>query len=328
MDSTWFRFTGEVPTDGFRWLAGKPTAKNQRCKPTSYLTRVTTYTDSFLSRRYDASQVPRSLFRSFTDVPTTEEGILAFANDYGGLGVVEPFQPKGSDVTVVGGPLQGEPLARWCEQIVAMRRLTALWDLCEAQDLSGLGRHVRWADDQGHRVVRYSLAGGEPCQAEAAGTSPQEVLLASPTHHPEWLAQWSPGDLMLPALFYLADQINQQLHFGGGMQMMWNPPQKQLALRLPVPTLRDLLWAQFAEAVVSERSFRQCKTCGTWFELLPGLARTNRLFCSEGCRSRLYRQKQEEARRLHGDGKSNAEIAQLLGSDVGTVRGWVSLKKE
>ncbi|MBL8796597.1 MAG: hypothetical protein JNM56_22035 [Planctomycetia bacterium] len=326
MDSTWFSFTGEVPADGYRWLLGRPINQGPRSKPTAYLTRVTTYTDSFLSRRYDAQQVPRSLFRTFADLPTNEDGIRAFANEYGGLGVFEAFQPKASDVTVVGEPLQGEPIARWCEQIVTMRRLTALWDLCQAQDLPGLGRHIRWTDERGQRVVRYSHAGGEPGLGEDADVSPKEVVLASPTHHPEWLAQWSPGDLMLPALFHLADEINQQLHFHDSLRMMWEPQQKQLALRLPVPTLRDLLWAQFAEAIVSRRSFRKCKTCGTWFELLPGLARTNRLFCSEGCRSKLYRMRQEDARRLRGEGKSVAEIARLLESDVRTVKGWVSSK--
>ncbi|MBL8795028.1 MAG: hypothetical protein JNM56_14050 [Planctomycetia bacterium] len=327
MDSTWFCFTWDVPADGYRWLPGRPINQGPRSKPSPYLTRLTTYTDSFLNRRYDAHQVPRSLFRTFTDVPTTEEGILAFANEYGGLGVAEPFQPKVSDVTVVGEPLQGEPFARWQQEIVTMRQLTALWDLCQKKDLEGLARHIRWTDDHGPRTVRYSHSCGEPDEGEVAGTSSDEVVLASPSHHPEWLVQWSPGDVMLPALFYLADEINQHLHFREGMRMMWNPTQKQLALRLPVGTLRDLLWAQFAEAIVSERSFRKCRTCGTWFELMPGLARTNRLFCSEGCRSKLYRTRQEEARRLHGEGKSVKEIAQHLESDVRTIKGWVSSKQ-
>lgn len=326
MDSNWFNFTWEVPADGYRWLSGRPIDKGPRSKATTYLTRITTYTDSFLSRRYDAQQVPRSLFRTFADVPTTEDDILAFAREYGSLGVAEPFQPKVSDVTVVGEPLQGEPLARWCEQIVTMRRLTMLWDLCQAQNLDGLSQHITWRDEQGQPVVHYRSHPGDSGQGENAGTPLVECVLASRSHHPEWLAQCSPGDLMLPALFHLTAEINQHLHFREGMRMMWDPQQKQLALRLPVTALRDLLWAQFAEAIVSKRNFRKCKTCRAWFELLPGLARTNRLFCSEGCRSKLYRARQEDARRLHGEGKSVKEIAEQLGSDVRTVKGWVSSK--
>lgn len=329
MDSTWLRFTWEVPADGFQWLTGCSIAEGRRAKPTHYLTRVAKFTDSFLSHRYDIQAVPRGLFRMFADVAPTPEGVLTFADKYGALGGGEPFQLKASGINVVGEPLIGEPFALWRDQIVAMHRLIALWDLCHAQNLEGLGQHIQWRDEQGDRTVHYGCdPGNEHVHGKDAGVSQAEVLIASRTHHPEWLGQWADGDRMLPALFFLADEINKQLGFQGGLQMMWDPQRKQLALRLPVPTLRDLLWTQFAEAIISKRNFRKCKTCGTWFELLPGLARTNRLFCSEGCRSKLYRNRQEVARRLHAEGKSVKEIAQHLGSDVRTVKGWVSTKKE
>ena len=46
-------------------------------------------------------------------------------------------------------------------------------------------------------------------------------------------------------------------------------------------------------------------------------------FCQGACRSRAYRARQSEARKLHAAGTTFAEIAKRLNSDAKTVKGWV-----
>jgi hypothetical protein len=93
-------------------------------------------------------------------------------------------------------------------------------------------------------------------------------------------------------------------------------------------SLLGALWAQFALAVIDEKSFRRCKTCLRWFELAPELARTNRNYCSEACRSKAYRGRKEWARELSAQGRTPEDIARELESEPETVRSWLTTTKE
>jgi DNA-binding NarL/FixJ family response regulator len=62
-------------------------------------------------------------------------------------------------------------------------------------------------------------------------------------------------------------------------------------------------------------------------ELSPEIARTSRLFCSESCRARAYRERKEKAVQLAAEGKTPKEIAAELDSDVKTVKGWIKQRK-
>ena len=85
----------------------------------------------------------------------------------------------------------------------------------------------------------------------------------------------------------------------------------------------------FAQEVMSLRKPRQCRVCGTWFELspVPGRSlrqtRSDRETCSTACRSKAYRERQELARQLFAEGKSVKEIAKTLDCKPGAVKGWV-----
>jgi hypothetical protein len=87
------------------------------------------------------------------------------------------------------------------------------------------------------------------------------------------------------------------------------------------------LWLQFARAVERDSRFRQCAECGIWFELAPGTARADKLYCSTPCRTKAYRKRQAEAARLHGEGRSLDDIARALESAPDTVRGWIEQKR-
>jgi hypothetical protein len=84
------------------------------------------------------------------------------------------------------------------------------------------------------------------------------------------------------------------------------------------------VWLQFATVVSENLVYGRCPECGTWFEVAPNAARSSRRFCSTGCRSKAYRERQDRARQLHTAGKTFEEIAAELESDAATVRKWVT----
>jgi hypothetical protein len=97
----------------------------------------------------------------------------------------------------------------------------------------------------------------------------------------------------------------------------------QETLRIVPQSLVSALWIQLAKAIEGDRKYRECDVCGTWFEV-SGDRRADARFCSNACRFKAYRQRQDEARRLSAEGRSPKQIAKQLGSDVKTVNGWIS----
>ena len=55
--------------------------------------------------------------------------------------------------------------------------------------------------------------------------------------------------------------------------------------------LISAIWLQFALAAAGDREQRKCQECPTWFEIAPGTGRPEKVFCSDACRMRAYRQR-------------------------------------
>ena len=137
------------------------------------------------------------------------------------------------------------------------------------------------------------------------------------------------GQVASTALEYLTTQINKQLKGRVTLQYKWNPGEDQLPSLCPKPKdLQTALWVQFADAVQNNTEFRRCRVCNKWLAIARGEHRTNRGFCSSACRSKLYRQRQDQARQLFADGKSMEDIATELESDLATVRRWITGRKD
>jgi hypothetical protein len=87
--------------------------------------------------------------------------------------------------------------------------------------------------------------------------------------------------------------------------------------------LASALWLQFAEAVALEKRYRVCKECGEWFEIPRRGGRINREYCSNACRSKAYRERQERARTLAAQGMAPKDIARELDTTALVVRKWL-----
>jgi hypothetical protein len=106
--------------------------------------------------------------------------------------------------------------------------------------------------------------------------------------------------------------------------VIWDRQRQRPALCLEAPTLLSAVYFQLADAISNDRTFSRCLQCGKWFAVAPDAARSHRRFCSNGCRSKAYRGRQDRARQLFTAGKGFEEIAHELDSDVLTVKRWIT----
>jgi len=97
-----------------------------------------------------------------------------------------------------------------------------------------------------------------------------------------------------------------------------------LGLNVGPKNLCTAAWLQFANETTGRLDFRRCAKCGRWFPFSPQTAKREQIFCSQSCRSKSYRARQDEARRMNSAGIPFEEIAAQLKSDPSTVRGWIS----
>lgn len=105
------------------------------------------------------------------------------------------------------------------------------------------------------------------------------------------------------------------------------PRTHQPAMHVVPSTLAGAMWLQLVQAIVANKKFRACETCGRWFELSPATARKSKHYCDDACRSRAYRARKERARQLAAEGRKPKEIARELGSDVKTINNWLRHKE-
>ena len=291
------------------WLA-----QHERRGPAPILTTHPLPPGGLNAVRYSPLETQPGLFRTFADTEASLDGIAAFANEYGFLGgwatvYFESTDPK-TERRLVG---VGESRTEWQNQIDDMRQAVELWDLARERDASGLAGYVTW---NGPDEVVFK----DP----RCVTS---VVIASRTHRPQVFERLVPDDLTQPALYRLQEIVNTRLRHFVAPKLLWNPDHSALALRAVPRHLLDALWLQLAQAITGNKRYHRCP-CGKWLEisLHPTTGyRRNRLFCSDACRSKAYRDRQAKARDLHQQGLKPATIARRLKSTLPTVRTWLGL---
>jgi hypothetical protein len=331
----------DVAQDGYSWLMARPADQRGRGEPEPYLVeaRLANATPARF-RRYDPLGSATGLFRNFADAWRSQAGILRFANEYGLLGVGVAVRAVGS-TPALPGTLIGEPLAVWGREITAMRRMVDLWDLYRRGEADRLAQYIVWQTDPGggNRVVfqggpvpdergqahpdgeGYDSDGDESLHPEHFEITDE---IASAGSGAEWLDRFKPGDVFLPALAYVQRQVNAHLKAFGPPALRYDLEQDRLVLRHMPQDLLQAMWQQFAEAISGDKKHHQCRGCRKWFEVTARGMRSTRFHCSNACRIRAHRERQDRARRLHAEGQSLPEIARELEADVASVKRWVA----
>jgi hypothetical protein len=267
------------------------------------------------------------LFRMFGDTEPSRDGIKGFADRFGLLGgdiagsIPLYEQPSSKDVAIG----IGEPSAEWNNQILMMRFVIDVWEAARNGDVGQLEQIIFWEKDgSGVRISSHPEL--PPGQSPDPPALVECAWIAATPLGEEVLDRFVRGDLVKPALHYVQSTINKQLQGRASPRLLWDANRERLALYIVPEGLIGALWLQFARAVERDSQFRQCAECGIWFELAPGTARADKLYCGTPCRTKAYRKRQAEAVRLHAEGRSIQEIAHQLENDPDTVRGWIARK--
>lgn len=126
---------------------------------------------------------------------------------------------------------------------------------------------------------------------------------------------------------FIQSSINRKLDQHAAPRLLYDPDQGTMGLRIVPKNLLGAMWLQFGEAIDSTRKFDRCKQCNSWFAISKS-ERTNRLFCSDACKSKHYRKRKERTIELFSAGYSVEEIVRQLESeqldtDERTVRRWI-----
>ncbi len=287
-----------MPQEGFEWVdyesplrdlaEARKVFKARRLRPKSQPGRR--------RRKYVEPLREPSLFRRFADLyPVDEARVLEFANTFGDLGK---------------DPL-GETLAVWKRGVWSLRRAVKEWDAYREGVFDSSSDLFLW-DDSGRDVPLsqaedYILRPDEDDEDEAAPAAPPDL------------------DRDEAALRGLKHEVNANLREEGvDPLLMGGPDDDRLRLHLVPRNLLAALWLQLAEAIDRERDYRRCELCGKWFDITSDDAGARKMFCSNACRSKAYRQRIERARKLRQGGATLKDIAAQLDSTVKTVRHWVS----
>jgi hypothetical protein len=268
-------------------------------------------------RAYEPLRQETGLFLTLAASDATPEGACAFANRYGLLGGRVP-------ALVVRGVLR-EPEVEdfhkdWQPRVNKLRHFVALWEALRRGDGDAAREVVRRSGDQvlvrcdfplDQSVGRFQRRGGFFVASPlAVGVLPSVMAIS--------------GDDRILAWWVLMHQINALLAGKVHLYLSWHPGASHPHLLHQPHTLWGAVCLQFAQAVGGNQDFQRCPVCSRWFLLEPGVNRANRLSCSSACRQRAHRLRVKRTRELRAEGKGFREIAKEVGSNVKTVKGWLS----
>ena len=310
----------DVSNDGYEWIESRE-AHSEDAKKELFLTEGVASGKTFQQKRYRPLQDHSGLFRIFADVEPTEAGILGFANKYGLLGgdvsghirISTPGKPDSIEV--------GEPIKKWKDQIGLMGWVWDLWQAAQTRKVEEVSRLLNLREEGKDSSIPAEIL------FVPGGFKLSGQIIKSPEDHPGTPSTLDPKDIVKSALLLVQHLVNEQLARKVFPYLLWSIDATGLGLGMQPTSLLGALWLQLARAIDGQKEYRQCKECQTWFELSPEVARTNRLYCSNACRIRAYRGRQEKAQEMNRKRKPINEIAKILGTNVRTARVWISRAK-
>jgi len=317
-------FFWEVPAEGFRW-ADEPTDEDGVVGRSLILASETPALSEW--KRYKPLE-RATLFQTFAATPPTEDGILAFANEYGLFGdsslvlLPKPITLQGdpsSDISGLRGDLVfypvgiGESFEHWSDEIAAMRRAVDLWAAARDHTIPPIRR----------------VLGGENLKRTQANLQTQINTLAGWPLFP-WpdvslslsVAPYSDADPTLTwmAWFEVQEAINRRLTTHVAHRMTYSPDcSRPRLLRLIPKNLLGALWLQFARAVDGGKEYRICSYCPLWIEPSEN-GRVTRRYCSTRCRRKAFDARKRKVRDLRARGVPVSRIAGRLGATEEKVR--------
>ncbi len=257
------------------------------------------------ARSYAPLADEHALYRRFADTPTTPESTLAFANRYGhlgGRGARRLISTRDDKIA------KGEPFELWTQEIKSLQRAIRLWDSLRAGQLHALSDELDKASfvelEPGHVIY-------EPSAREW-----QEPVAASSLTPPIWMEAYSGPSIetvsledrwekyagqrriQMWALSEIQALVNDHVSGRLSPTLAWSDEANSLDLRFVPDGLLSTLWLQLAQAITLNKRYGQCAQCGAWFEISPRGARKNRVYCSNACKTRAFRERKQQTHGL------------------------------
>jgi hypothetical protein len=239
-----------------------------------------------------------TLFRVFAQLEPTEEAFLAFANEFGWLGVALLLQgevtAEGQRVVTFNSRAEGEPLWRWRSEHQNMAAVNLVLTAIQDENVQEL-RNLFVIEDDG---VRYE-----------SGVS-FEWICSTRMQLKEWLWEWGnqarteEERIIRFASGWAQRQINEAMAERGAsrrsltsVRVLFNHESRSMRLHVTPDTLLGAMWLQCARVLSENPKFRTCENCGKWFELSPDLRRRHAIYCSPRCKVAAYRKRNPKGKR-------------------------------
>lgn len=279
-------------------------------------------------RRYRPLSDNSALFREFAQIQLGQEGegIVGFANQYGMLG--RPPMSYRLELPLANLPdgIDSWDIYFWWRQMIgAMRDMVLLWEAVQDGETRSLQEHIAW---QGQEKVVFDNRADLREHSILGQYSERNIeVIASREVRADWIGYFTPGDLVTPAWFHLIGTVNMWLRGLASPRLQWDEDQGRPVTRIVPGSLLGALWLQFHLAISGQKTYRQCEVCQGWFEISPKVNRVTKQYCGDACRSQAYRDRQIRAQQLYDKGKSFKQIAEVLDSDVPTIKKWIRRRK-
>jgi hypothetical protein len=282
MSKEFFDFTAQVAKRGYRWVEATRFGEPGRT-PERFLTDAIPITGAHRKRGYRELKDNSGLFLTFAGLnPNKPDDLIAFANTYGPLGedILIYDRRKGpglEDVIVVGDTAEF-----WTQEITAMKTVVHLRQMLTNRDEHPIAKLIHWV---GKKAVRYQ-------------SSQLTKTIASIHDNQELFQHFTPGEVILPAWYYVQQVINEHLatRLSPRLQREGYDATKTHPLwdlYFFPHNLIGALWLWFAQAVAGGREDKQCVNCGKPFIVSPDTARTNKRSCSNSCRTQVWRKRRK-----------------------------------
>jgi hypothetical protein len=246
-------------------------------------------------------ELPSSLYREFANLQPTREAIKTFANTHGLLGISLIKKPKESHPNPRAEIVIDESFETWQNQILLMYAVITVWEAIQDENITTLARYSKVFQ------AYHELKGMTPINAAYHFV----LNRVNEQFEPEYIEYWKPAPQAV--LRRVAETLTNR--FGTDFQV--------------VPTtLHQALWCQVASWIKGGKPLQECIECKKLFVVNAKSPRSTLEFCSDACRVKAYRKRQEHARQLWAKGIPLATIAEMVGSDLAAVTRWITGHKE
>jgi hypothetical protein len=285
-------FLWNVPTAGFSWqdgrvLQGEIQRPIQDVRERRFLV-ANDLTAQQLVRRYNPFTTTPTLFKTFSTLGTSESDYLAFANEYGDLGVDRFLTPT----TGGASPRTGEPLWIWQEEHRRLREVVDLLDAIAAQDLEKLRLWITISD----RGARYERDDDAVRHYQWIAIQSGEQQLRAELYQWAYAAGSQDAVILRFAQGLTQALINAAIHgdrheglASTSARVLLAPDRDKMVLHIVPHNLLGAMWLQCARVLTENTSFRQCEQCLKWFEISADQRRKQSKYCSDRCKVSAYR---------------------------------------